>query len=239
MSPPDQLIQPSQVSLALQDLAWLQCTGRLHGRGGYTLTTTILQVNPLARTYVLEGCRTPSERDFLLSSGKVTFEAMLRGTSIRFAIANPRTISYQGGLACAADFPSDLVFAERRQHPRAQISPSLNFTCKVQAMDGRLLTLGIENISQSGVGLSSTAPLTEELQAGTTMPQCSLDFGVHGAMEVWLQTAGHGLIRRHNTTLHLIGCTFISVSPLQRTFLQRLVYQLEMASRVGAAVAER
>ena len=231
MIPSDHRIQPLQISLALQDLAWLQCIGRLQGRGGYTIATTILQVNPQTRTYVLEGCRTPSEQDFLLSSGEVTLKARLRGASIRFAVENPRTISYKGGLACEADFPSNLEFAERRRQPRAPISPDLNFKCKVQSADSQFLTLGIENISQNGVGLSSTSPLTAELPAGTTVNHCRLDFGIYGALEVILQIAGHGLICRHETTLHLIGCTFVSLSSSQSTFLQRLVYQIELTSR--------
>lgn len=224
----------SQIGLALQDLAWLQCRGRLHGRGGYAMTTTLLQVNPQTRTFVLEGCRTSSERDFMLSSGEVHFSARLRGAPIRFPIVNPRTIKYQGELACSADFPEAFEFAERRRQPRVMIDLDSNYTCRLQAPDGRLFELGIDNLSQTGVGLRSMSALSGELPAGTVLHGCTLDFGAQGVLEVSLQAAGHGIIRRHAIMQHLVGCTFIALTPSQRTFLQRLVYQFEMSDRDAA-----
>jgi len=222
--------QPSQIGLALQDLAWLQCRGRLHGRGGYTMTTTLLQVNPLARTFVLEGCRTSSEQDFLLKSGEVVFSSRLRGMPIRFPIVNPRTIRYQGELACSSDFPSNMEFAERRRQPRALIAPDRNYTCRLLAPGGQWLELGIDNLSQGGVGLSSMSTLSGILPSGTILNRCSLDFGPHGTLEASLQTAGHGIIRRHELLHHLVGCTFLALTPSQRTFVQRLVYQFELSA---------
>lgn len=227
----DHLVRPSQVSLALQDLAWLKCKGRLYGRGGYSMTTTLLKVNPLTQSFIFEGCRTPAEQDFLLSSGEVTFSAWLRGVPIRFPIRNPRPTGYQGEVACCADFPTQLEFVERRRHPRVLVRPAMNFTCGLQAPDGQWLKLAIDNLSQTGVGLRSTSLGAGELPAGTVLHGCRLDFGGHGVLEASLLAAGHGTVRRHETMFNLIGCTFPSLTTSQRTFLQRLIYQSEMAGR--------
>lgn len=227
----DHLVRPSQVSLALQDLAWLKCKGRLHGRGGYSMTTTLLKVDPLARSFIFEGCRTPAEQDFLLSSGEVAFSAWLRGVPIRFPISNPRPTGFRGEIACCADFPTQLEFLERRRHPRVLIRPAMNFTCQLQTPDGQSLKLPIDNLSQTGVGLRSTSLSSGELPAGTILRGCRLEFGSHGVLEASLQAAGHGIVRRHEAVFNLIGCTFPALSALQRTFLQRLIYAFEMAGR--------
>ena len=198
------------------------------------MATTLLQVNPLTRTYVMEGCRTPSEQDFLLTSGEVVFSGRLRGAPIRFPVVNPRPIRFQGGLACSADFPERLEFSERRRHPRVLVSPGMDYKCSLLAPGGKPMELNIDNVSQAGVGFSSPFTLSADLPAGTIMHRCSLDFGVHGSLQASLQAAGHGTIRRHDRLLHLVGCTFLTLSASQRTLLQRLVYQLEMSGREAA-----
>ena len=150
-------LDPTRVSLALQDLAWLECRGRLYGRRGYSMTTILLSVNSREKNYIFEGCRTPAEQDFLLSSGEITFSASLRGAPIRFAVRNPRTIKYQGGLACLADFPTQLEYVDRRHHPRVLIASTINYTCDLQTDDGLLLEFQVDNISQTGIGLRSTS----------------------------------------------------------------------------------
>ena len=220
----------SRVSLALQDLARLQCRGKLYGRGGYAMTTMLLEVNSRARSYILEGCRTSAEQDFLLASGEILFSALLRGVPIRFAVKNPRTIEFRGGLACLADFPTQLDYVDRRRQPRVLIPSALNYTCKLQAPDGVLLEFGVDNLSQTGVGLCTTSSGYRVLPKGTTMHDCRFDFGSHGVMEASLQAVGHGTVQRHQATFHLIGCTFLSLTSSQRTFLQRLIYQIEFAS---------
>ncbi|MEM5430906.1 flagellar brake protein [Cupriavidus oxalaticus] len=222
-------IDPWRVSLALQDLAWLKCEGRLYGQGGYAITTMLLEINPVARRYILEGCRTPAERDFLLASGEIIFSASLRGVPIRFSVTNPRTIRFRGGLACQADFPTEFDFVERRQQPRVFIADDVNYTCRLQTPGGQIVELQIDNLSQTGVGLRSTAIGYRELPPGTILHNCSLNLGNHGVIEASLQAVGHGIIRRPEA-MFLTGCTFLSLTSWQRTFLQRLIYQFEMAS---------
>lgn len=226
-----------QVSLALQDLAWLKCRGRLYGRHGYSMTTTLLSVNSRAKSYIFESCRTPAERDFLLASGEITFSASLRGAPIRFTVKNPRTIRYQDGLACLADFPTQIEYVDRRHQPRVFIAPAMNYTCKLQTPGGTLIELGIDNLSQTGVGLRMTSSGHRELPTGTIMHQCSLNFGTHGVLESSLQAVGHGTVRRQQGTFDLIGCTFLSLTDSQRTFLQRLIYQLEKDGDSGHPAA--
>lgn len=220
---------PSRVSLALQDLAWLKRRGRLSGRDGYSMTTTLLAVNSRARSYIFEGCRTPAEQDFLLASGEIIFAATLRGVPIRFAVRNPRTILYQGGLACLANFPTQLEYVDRRAQPRVFLDRAMNYTCKLQTPNGASLEFGVDNLSQTGIGLLTTSIGYRELPTGTIMHECRLNFGTHGVMEASLQAVGHGSIQRHQARFHLIGCTFRSLTSSQRTLLQRLIYQIELA----------
>ena len=90
--------------------------------------------------------------------------------------------------------------------------------------------LGIDNLSQTGVGLRSSAAQQDVLPTGTVVERCELHFGVHGMMEATLQATGHGIIRRHALVQHR-RLPLPRPDPAQRTFLQRTVYRFETAGR--------
>ena len=225
------LTLPIQISAVLLDLAWLKCIVRLSARDGYKLATTLLKVDPVACTFIFDGCRTDAERDLLLTSDEIAVSAILRDVKIDFVIGRPYLINYQGGPACAATFPSHLYHFERRRHPRARPQVAMGYRCELQAMDDQPLKLDIADLSLSGVGLRSKVASTDRFPVGTILQKCRLDFRNQGELEFDLQVVGHGLTWEGQRTMHHIGCTFVAISPGQQTFLQRLVYHIELAGR--------
>ncbi len=225
------LTLPIQISAVLLDLAWLKCVVRLSARDGYKIATTLLKVDPVACTLIFDGCRTDAERHLLLTSDEIAVSAVLRDVRIEFIIGRPYLIKYQGGPACAATFPSELYHFERRRQPRARPQAALGERWELHTPDHQLLQLDIADISLSGVGLRSKGALTDRLPAGTILQKCRLDFRSQGELEFDLQVVGHGLAWEGQSAMHHIGCTFVALAPGQRTFLQRLVYRIELAGR--------
>ncbi len=225
------LTLPIQISAVLLDLAWLKCVVRLSARDSYKLATTLLKVDPVAGTFIFGGCRTDAERDLLLTSDEIAVSAVLRDVRIDFVIGRPSLIKYQGGPACAATFPSQLYHFERRRHPRARPQATMGYRCDLQAMDDQPLKLDIADLSMSGVGLRSKVASTDRFPVGTILQKCRLDFRNQGELEFDLQVVGHGLAWEGQRAMHHIGCTFVSLAPGQQTFLQRLVYHIELAGR--------
>lgn len=225
------LTLPMQISAVLLDLAWLKCVVRLRTRDGYRIATTLLKVDPAGRTFIFDGCRTVAERDLLLTSDEIAVSAVLRDVKIQFVIGKPYPIQYQGGMACAAAFPTQLYHFERRRHPRARPHAAMGYRCEVRTPDDQLLKLDIADLSLSGVGLRTKLASTDPLPAGTILQKCRLDFRSQGELEFDLQVVGHGLVWSDQRAMHHIGCTYVSLAPAQQTFLQRLVYHIELAGR--------
>lgn len=220
-----------QISAVLLDLAWLKCIVRLRTRDGYRIATTLLKVDPVGCTFVFDGCRTEAERDLLLTSDEIAVTAVLRDVRIDFVIGRPYPVKYRGGTACAVAFPSQLNHFERRRHPRARPHAAMGYRCELRTSDDQILRLDIADLSLSGVGLRSTAVSMAQLSAGTILPGCRLDFRGQGELEFDLQVVGHGLVWSDQRATHHIGCTFAGLAPGQQTFLQRLVYHIELAGR--------
>ncbi|MGE8367182.1 flagellar brake protein [Cupriavidus sp.] len=232
--PPDarhRLTLPIQISAVLLDLAWLKCVVRLRTRDGYRIATTLLKVDPVGCTFIFDGCRTEAERDLLLTSDEIAVSAVLRDVKIRFVINRPYPIRYQGGMACAAAFPAQLYHFERRRHPRARPNAAMGYRCELRTPDNEVLKLDIADLSLSGVGLRTSIANTNPFPAGTILPKCRLDFRNQGELEFDLQVVGNGLVWSDQRAMHHIGCTFVSLGPGQQTFIQRLVYHIELAGR--------
>ena len=102
------LTLPIQISAVLLDLAWLKGVVRLSARDSYKIATTLLKVDPVDCTFIVDGCRTDAERDLLLTSDEIAVSAVLRDVKIDFVIGRPYLIKYQGLPACIAAFPSQL-----------------------------------------------------------------------------------------------------------------------------------
>ncbi|WP_420715464.1 flagellar brake protein [Cupriavidus sp. D39] len=225
------LTRPMQISAVLLDLAWLKCVVRLSARDSYKIATTLLKVDPVSCTFIFDGCRTDAERDLLLTSDQIAVSAVLRDVRIDFVIGRPSLIKYQGGPACAATFPSQLYHFERRRQPRARPHAAMGYRSELHTPDDHLLTLDIADLSLSGVGLRSKGMCTDRLPMGTILQKCRLDFRNQGELEFDLQVVGHGLAWEGQRAMHHIGCTFVALAPGQQTFLQRLVYHIELAGR--------
>ncbi|MFJ1259791.1 hypothetical protein [Cupriavidus sp. CuC1] len=87
------------------------------------------------------------------------------------------------------------------------------------------------------MGLRSKGACTDRLPVGMILQKCRLDFRNQGELEFDLQVVGHGLAGER--TVHHIGCTFVALAPGQQTFLQRLAYHIELASREARMRANR
>lgn len=225
------LTLPIEISAVLLDLAWLKCVVRLTARDNYKITTTLLKVDPVACTFIFDGCRTDAERDLLLTSDEIAVSAVLRDVKLDFVIGRPSLIRYQGGRACAATFPSQLYHFERRRHPRARLQAAMGYRCELHTPDERLLKVDIADLSLSGVGLRFKEACENRFPVGAILQKCRLDFRNLGELEIDLRVVGHGLAWKDQRIMHHIGCTYVSLTPGQQTFLQRLVYHIELALR--------
>lgn len=228
------LTHSSQIGTVLRDMAWQKCLLNVRSKGGSEIVTSILHVDPANKTFVFDWCRADGERQALMSSEQNAFSGLLRGVPVNFVVGAPGATRFEGGPAFIADFPEKLYHFQRRRHFRARTLLTKGYRCEIQlpeSADKKTLSLDIADLSLSGVGLRSRAVGSDLLPVGTVIKKCRLDFGDLGRLELDMQVVGHWLVGFDYNTVHHYGCAFLNPDGRMENFLQRLVFQLELAHR--------
>ncbi len=240
------LTHSSQIGTVLRDMAWQKCLLNVRSKGGSEIVTSILHVDPANKTFIFDWCRADGERQALMASDQNAFSGLLRGVPVNFVVSTPGATRFEGGPAFIADFPEKLYHFQRRRHFRARTLLTKGYRCEIQLPEvaaksagasagssaGKtVLQLDIADLSLSGVGLRSRAVGADQLPVGTVIKRCRLDFGELGRLELDMQVVGHWLVGFDDNTVHHYGCAFLNPDGRMENFLQRLVFQLELANR--------
>ena len=228
------LTHSSQIGTVLRDLAWQKCLLNVRSARGSEIVTSILHVDPANRTFIFDWCRADAERQALMSSETNAFSGLLRGVPVNFVVGVPGATRFEGGPAFIADFPDKLYHFQRRRHFRARTLLTKGYRCQIhlpETADKRTLHLDIADLSLSGAGLRSRSVGADQLPVGTVVKKCVLDFAELGRLELDMQVVGHWLVGFDDNTVHHYGCAFLNPDGRMENFLQRLVFQLELAHR--------
>ncbi|WP_455288783.1 flagellar brake protein [Cupriavidus necator] len=234
VAPPDEryrLTHNSQIGTVLRDLSWQKCMLSVRTRTGHQFVTSILQVDPVDRTFVFDWCNADAERQSLMTSEENAFSGLLRGVPVNFVAGQPAATRFEQGPAFVVSFPEKLYHFQRRRHFRARTLVTKGYRCEIRKPDNTALCLDIADLSLSGVGLRSKTVTDEQLPVGTTIGKCRLDFRELGKLELDLQVVGHWLVGRDDNAIHHFGCAFVNPDGRMENFLQRLVFSLELAHR--------
>ncbi|MGO4306459.1 MULTISPECIES: flagellar brake protein [unclassified Cupriavidus] len=228
------LTHSSQIGTVLRDMAWQKCLLNVRSKGGSEIVTSILHVDPANKTFIFDWCRVDGERQALMASEQNAFSGLLRGVPVNFMVGAPGATRFEGGPAFIADFPDKLYHFQRRRHFRARTLLTKGYRCEIRmpdSADKSVLQLDIADLSLSGVGLRSRAVGADRLPVGTVARKCLLDFGELGRLELDMQVVGHWMVGFDDNTVHHYGCAFLNPDGRMENFLQRLVFQLELAHR--------
>ncbi|WP_186425831.1 flagellar brake protein [Cupriavidus metallidurans] len=227
------LTHSSQIGTVLRDMAWQKCLLSVRSKGGSEIVTSILHVDPANKTFIFDWCRADGERQALMSSEQNAFSGLLRGVPVNFIVGTPGATRFEGGPAFIADFPEKLYHFQRRRHFRARTLLTKGYRCelRIPETEKQALQLDIADLSLSGVGLRSRAVGADQLPVGTVIKRCLLDFAELGRLELDMQVVGHWLVGFDDNTVHHYGCAFLNPDGRMENFLQRLVFQLELAHR--------
>jgi c-di-GMP-binding flagellar brake protein YcgR len=225
------LTHSSQIGTVLRDLAWQKCVLSIRTGRGVEAVTTVLNVDPASRTFLLDWCANEAEAKALLESEDNVLSALLRGVPVNFRIGKPGTVDYQGGPAMSAPFPDKLYHFQRRRHFRARTLVTKGYTCEASFDGKQYLKLDISDLSLSGVGLRSKVVTNVDMPVGSQLAKVKLDFRELGRLEVGLQVVGHWMVGRDELAIHHFGCAFVTQDGRMENQLQKLVFALELAHR--------
>ncbi len=67
------LTHTSQIGAVLRDLSWQKCLITVRTRTGHQFVTSILQMDPVNRTFLFDWCNADAERQSLMTSDETRF----------------------------------------------------------------------------------------------------------------------------------------------------------------------
>lgn len=235
------LTDPLEIGSALKEL--LRSTDKLDiWHGEEPVPSFILAVDTRARTFQFRPYGGDAEFQSLVGAGTLKFDGSAKGAPITFAVNGLKVLpcaddNTQAGPVFEAAFPAKLYRLQRREYFRARASPPNTRVAVWTPPAGDDIQFRIHDVSQAGLGMRSSLQAAALPEIGQKLCDVVLDFNEYGTMRAQLQVIScHELVEfdirlGHVKYMHL-GCEFSQADPKRDIFLQKLVYQLEQASRV-------
>ena len=242
-NPEHWLTDPLAIGSALNEL--LRSSEHLAvTRGIEPLPSVILEVNIRRRTFRFRPYGGEREFNQLKDAPELQFRGSAYGAQIDFPIASgARAITPEMDDALEdpvfeCDFPVRLYRLQRREYFRARVAPPNTRVAVWASPAGGTVRFRIQDISLSGVGLRSPMEADALPKPGDELRDVVLDFNELGTLRASIRVIATRMVtefdmRQGNMDYTNLGCEFIEQDSRRDTFLQKLVYQLEQASRAG------
>ncbi|QQX86694.1 flagellar brake protein [Cupriavidus necator] len=222
---------PNKIHSILRELVRVRARLHIFPVSSHEVKSRLLQVDFTSRTCVLDWCSDGVELEAMLNASELSVSAFLGDANFRFRLATPRIFRFQEKPAFLVPVPTEFCQVPGRRHFRARLPAGGGFRCEIQLSDNPLVALDIEDISVSGIGLSSTAVSAQQMLAGPRVKPCSLHLGDLISLDLALQVVRHRRLREGSITVNHFGCTFCRIDGKTEKLLQRLVFTFELTHR--------
>jgi len=211
-------------------------------RGVEPLPSVIVAVDSRRRTFRFRPYGGQREFDQLKDAPELQFRGAAYGAQIDFPVVNgsraitPEMDDSLDQPVFECEFPARLYRLQRREYFRARVAPPNTRVAVWTSPAGGAIRFRIQDVSLSGVGLRSPLQPDALPKPGDELRDVVLDFNELGTLRATLRVIATRTVtefdmRQGNMEFVNLGCEFQETDPRRETFLQRLVYQLEQASR--------
>jgi len=211
-------------------------------RGVELLPSVILSVDIRRRTFRFRPYGGEREFDQLKDAQELQFRGSAYGAQIDFPIVSgsrPITPEMDDTLehpVFECDFPLQLYRLQRREYFRARVAPPNTRVAVWASPAGGAIRFRIQDVSLSGVGLRSPLNADALPKPGDELRDVVLDFNELGTLRASIRVIATRTVtefdmRQGNVDYINLGCEFTEADAKRDNFLQKLVYQLELASR--------
>lgn len=201
-----------------------------HGKG--QIVTRLLDVNPLARTFIFDWGGIPEQNLAVLAAENLMFHASPDGVRVEFATGTPREIVFEDHPAFEADFPPVLFYMQRREYFRVEAPVLDPFICSGVLPNGERFRFEVNDLSLGGVALRTMDERVESMQVGVILPAVELHFSNPGKVVLDLQLmSNRQVVNSKGDRRFTLGFKFMSLPGAAENTLQRLITQLEMKRR--------
>ena len=212
----------------------------LANRDGAAIVTTILDIDDVAGTLIVDCAQREHMNDSILKSDNISFETALEQVRILFFVDRVERCTYEDAPALKLDLPDSMIRVQRREFYRVPTLAGAPVSCTVTipqegSGEARLVTLVLQNVSGGGIALIDEHGVLEQT-IGRVYPNCRIDLPGGTLVVTSLELRNTQAIRLPNgKTVNRLGCLFINLPHAMLAAVQRYITKLEREQNARAS----
>jgi c-di-GMP-binding flagellar brake protein YcgR len=196
--------------------------------GNDLLLTSVLAIDPDAKTVILDYGSNLALNQRILKSEKIIFVTSLDSVKVQWVSNRIEGDTFEGRGAFRIALPSQILRLQRREYYRLT-TPVINpLKCKIPTPDGEAIEVALADISAGGIGVIVAPPADAKFEVGAIFPGCRVELPGVGAAEFTLsiQNLREVTLKNGNKSLRA-GCQFVDMCPGMQAVVQRYIIKLE------------
>ena len=217
-----------------------QVLNMLANRDSTAIVTTILEIDDVAGTLVIDCAQREYMNESILSSDNISFETALEQVRILFFVDRIEQCMHQGAPALKLDLPQSMIRLQRREYYRVPTVAGAPVSCTItipQSGPGevRAVSLTLQNVSGGGIALIDSQGLLDPT-IGRIYRNCRIDLPGGTLVVTSLELRNAQQVRLPNgQSANRLGCLFIDLPHAMLAAVQRYIAKLEREQNARAA----
>lgn len=217
-----------------------QVLNMLANRDSTAIVTTILDVDDVAGTLVIDCAQREYMNESILSSDNISFETALEQVRILFFVDRIEQCMHEDAPALKLDLPQSMIRLQRREYYRVPTVAGAPVSCTITIPqsgpgEARAVSLVLQNVSGGGIALIDSQGLLDPT-IGRIYRNCRIDLPGGTLVVTSLELRNAQQVRLPNgQSANRLGCLFIDLPHAMLAAVQRYIAKLEREQNARAA----
>ena len=217
-----------------------QMLNMLANRDSTAIVTTILNIDDVAGTLIVDCAQRGYMNDSILQSDNISFETALEQVRILFFVDRIEQCMYEGAPALKLELPRSVIRVQRREFYRVPTLAGAPVSCTItipqtDSGEGRPVTLVLQNVSGGGIALIDAQGVLDQT-IGRIYRNCRIDLPGGALVVTSLELRNLQEIRLPDgKTANRLGCLFLDLPHVMLAAVQRYISKLEREQNARAS----
>ena len=217
-----------------------QVLNMLANQDSTAIVTTILEIDDVAGTLVIDCAQREYMNESILSSDNISFETALEQVRILFFVDRIEQCMHEGAPALKLDLPQSMIRLQRREYYRVPTIAGPPVSCTITIPqtgpgEARTVSLVLQNVSGGGIALIDSEGLLDPT-IGRVYRNCRIDLPGGTLVVTSLELRNAQQIRLPNgQNANRLGCLFIDLPHAMLAAVQRYIAKLEREQNARAS----
>jgi c-di-GMP-binding flagellar brake protein YcgR len=193
--------------------------------------TSVIAVDTKKRNFILDISSDLNRNKLILESNRITCKTKCKNVQVEFSIKKITAIKYNDEDAFICEFPSNILYLQRRDFYRMNIPLGDKITCRIPACDGQAsMLLNLADISSGGIGVNENN-LSKSFELFELFRHCEIDLGEMGTITFDLELRNKRIIKTNNKDTMRLGYKFIDLQTTENAKIQRYIHNVDMRKK--------